>query len=123
MKAIQFDRLGGAEVMKLRDVPKPELQPGTIVVKNHVIAINFGDTLFLRGEYLVKPVFPDIPGMEAAGVVDAVAPDVKRITPGMWVAYIGMGACAEYTRIRQSRAIPLPGCMISSRAPLFPSPC
>ena len=34
MKAIQFDRLGGAEVMELREVPKPELQPGTIVVKN-----------------------------------------------------------------------------------------
>jgi len=62
MKAIQFDRLGGAEVMQLRDVPKPELKPGTILVKNHVITVNFGDTLFLRGEYLVKPALPDIPG-------------------------------------------------------------
>jgi NADPH:quinone reductase len=120
MKAIQFDRLGGAEVMELREVPKPDLQPGTIVVKNHVIAINFGDTLFLRGEYLVKPVFPDIPGMEAAGVVDVVAPDVKDITPGMHVAYIGMGAYAEYTRIRRSRAIPLPDFMDFEQGAAFP---
>jgi NADPH2:quinone reductase len=120
MKAIQFDRLGGAEVMQLRDVPKPELKPGTILVKNHVITVNFGDTLFLRGEYLVKPAFPDIPGMEAAGVVDAVAFDVPGITPGMRVAYIGMGAYAEYTRIRQSRAIPLPGFMDFEQGAAFP---
>jgi NADPH:quinone reductase-like Zn-dependent oxidoreductase len=41
MKAIQFDRLGGAEVMELREVPRPELRPGTVLVKNHVIAINY----------------------------------------------------------------------------------
>jgi NADPH2:quinone reductase len=120
MKAIQFERLGGAEVMQLRDAPKPELRLGTVVVKNHVIAINFGDTLFLRGEYQVKPVFPDIPGMEAAGVVEAVAPDVKEITPGTRVAYIGMGAYAEYTRIRQSRAIPLPAFMDFEQGAAFP---
>ena len=120
MKAIQFDRLGGPEVMQLREVAKPELQPGTIVVKNHVIAINFGDTLFLRGEYLVKPKFPDVPGMEAAGVVDAVASDVKGLAPGTRVAYIGMGAYAEYTRIRQSRAIPLPDFMDFEQGAAFP---
>ena len=120
MKAIQFDRLGGAEVMQLRDVPKPELKPGTILVKNQVITVNFGDTLFLRGEYLVKPAFPDIPGMEAAGVIDAVASDVQGLTPGMRVAYIGMGAYAEYTRIRQSRAIPLPGFMDFEQGAAFP---
>ncbi len=67
MKAIQFDRLGGPEVMELREVPKPELQPGTVVVKNRVIALNYGDVFFIQGQYLVKPVFPDTPGMEAAG--------------------------------------------------------
>ena len=67
MKAIQFDRLGGPEVMELREVPKPELRQGTVVVKNRVIALNYGDVFFIKGQYLVKPVFPDIPGMEAAG--------------------------------------------------------
>jgi NADPH2:quinone reductase len=120
MKAVQFDRLGGAEVLEWRDVPKPELLPGTILIKNQVITVNFGDTLFLRGEYLVKPVFPDTPGMEAAGVVEAVAPDVKSVTPGTRVMYIGMGAFAEYTRIRQSRAMPLPGFMDLEQAAAFP---
>ncbi len=120
MKAIQFDRLGGAEVMELREVPKPELQPGTIIVRNHVIAINFGDVLFLRGEYIVRPAFPDTPGMEGAGVVEAVAPDVKDISVGARVAYIGMGAYAEYIRLRRSRAIVLPDEMSFEQGAAFP---
>jgi len=41
MKAIVFDRLGGPEVMEYREFPKPELRPGTVLVRNHVIAINY----------------------------------------------------------------------------------
>ncbi len=120
MKAIQFDRLGGPEVMQLREVPTPELTPGTVLVRNRVIALNFGDTFFIRGRYLVKPVFPDTPGMEAAGVIEAVAPDVRDLTPGTRVAYIGMGAYAEYTRIRRSRVIALPDAMTFEQGAAFP---
>lgn len=106
--------------MELREVPKPELKPGTVVVKNHVIALNYGDVFFLQGQYLVKPVFPDIPGMEGAGVVDAVAPDVTGLAPGMRVAYIGMGAYAEFTRMRASRVIPIPDGTPFEQAAAFP---
>jgi len=91
-----------------------------VLVKNHVIAINYGDTFFIRGTYLVKPVFPDIPGMEAAGVIDAVAPDVPDLKPGMRVAYIGMGSYAEYTRIRASRVMVLPDDMSFEQGAAFP---
>jgi NADPH2:quinone reductase len=120
VRALQFDRLGGPEVLELREVPRPELQPGTVIVRNHVIAVNFGDLFFLRGEYLVKPVFPDVPGMEAAGVIEAVAPDVQDLAPGARVAYIGMGAFAEYTRIRRSRVMPLPDDVGFEQAASFP---
>ncbi len=120
MKAIQFDRLGGPEVMELREVPKPELRPGTVLVRNRVIALNFGDTFFIRGRYIVKPVFPDTPGMEAAGVIEAVAPNVRGLTPGMRVMYIGMGAFAEYTLIRQSRVMVLPDSMSFEQGATFP---
>jgi NADPH2:quinone reductase len=120
VRAIQFDRLGGPEVLDLREVPRPSLEPGTVIVRNEVIAVNFGDLFFIRGEYLVKPVFPDVPGMEAAGVVDAVAPDVVGLKPGMRVAYIGMGAFAEYARIRRSRVIPLPDDMGFEQGAAFP---
>jgi NADPH2:quinone reductase len=120
MKAIQFDRLGGPEVMELREVPKPALKPGTVIVKNHVIAINFGDLFFTEGTYLVKPVFPDTPGMEASGVIDEVAEDVKDLKPGTRVAYIGMGSYAQYTRIRGNRVIPIPDYLGFEEAAAFP---
>jgi NADPH2:quinone reductase len=120
MKAIVFERLGGPEVMEYREFPTPELRPGTVLVRNHVIAINYGDTFFIRGTYLVKPVFPDIPGMEAAGVIEAVAPDVRELRPGMRAAYIGMGSYAEYTRIRASRVMVLPEDMSFEQAAAFP---
>ena len=120
MKAIQFDRLGGPEVMELREIPRPDLRPGTVLVRNQVIAINYGDTFFIRGTYLVKPVFPDIPGMEGAGVIEAVAPDVTALRPGMRVAYIGMGSYADYTLIRQSRVMVLPDYMDFEQAASFP---
>jgi NADPH:quinone reductase len=120
MKAIQFDRLGGPEVMELREIPLPELKPGTVIVRNRVIALNYGDVFFLRGQYLVKPVFPDTPGMEAAGEIEAVASDVKNLAPGTRVAYIGMGAYAEFTRIRASRVIPIPDDMSFEVAATFP---
>jgi NADPH2:quinone reductase len=108
MKAIQFDRIGGPEVMYYTEVPKPELRPGTVLVRNCAIGINFGDLFFTRNEYLVKPRLPDTPGMEAAGVIDTVAPDVANLTPGTRVAYIGMGAYADYTLIRANRVMALP---------------
>ncbi len=120
MKAIVFERLGGPEVMEYREFPKPELRPGTVLVRNHVIAINYGDTFFIRGTYLVKPVFPDVPGMEAAGVIEEVAPGVPDLKPGMRVAYIGMGSYAEYTRIRASRVMVLPDDMSLEQAAAFP---
>jgi NADPH2:quinone reductase len=120
MKAIVFERLGGPEVMEYREFPRPELRPGTVLVRNCVIAINYGDTFFIRGTYLVKPVFPDVPGMEAAGVIEEVAPDVPDLKPGMRVAYIGMGSYAEYTRIRATRVMVLPDDMSFEQAAAFP---
>lgn len=120
MKAIQFDKIGGPEVMRYTEIPKPELRPGTVIVKNEVIAINFGDLFFTRNEYLVKPVLPDTPGMEAAGVIDEVAPDVKELKPGMRVAYIGMGSYAEYTRIRAGRVMPIPEYLSFEEGAAFP---
>jgi NADPH:quinone reductase len=120
MKAIQFDRIGGPEVMVYRDIPAPELRPGTVLVCNHAIGVNFGDIFFTRNEYLVKARPPDTPGMEAAGIIEAVAPDVTGLQPGTRVAFIGMGAYAEFTRIRAGRVIPLPDYLSFEEAAAFP---
>ena len=107
MKAVRFHRLGGPEVVRLDEVPRPRPGPGCVLVRNDVMGVNFGDLFFLRGEYIVAPKLPDIPGMEAAGLIVEVGPDVTELRPGMRVAYIGLGAFAEYSVVRQGRILPL----------------
>ena len=84
MKAIVFEKTGDASVTHLADVPVPELRPGLALMRVRAAGINFADTFFIRGEYLIKPSLPEIPGLEAAGVIEAVAPDVKNLKPRYW---------------------------------------
>jgi NADPH2:quinone reductase len=95
-------------VLAQADVPKPEVRPGGVVIKNHAIGVNFADTRFRQGTYTVKPKLPDIPGMEAAGVIEAVGEGVTNLRPGMRVAAFTSRAYAEYCASPAFMAIPLP---------------
>src|SRR5499427_2303610 len=108
MKAIVFAQTGGPEVLTQADVPKPDVRPGGVVIKNHAIGVNFADTRFRQGLYTVKPKLPDIPGMEVAGVVEAVGEGVTNVRPGMRVAAFTSRAYAEYCVSPSLMAIPLP---------------
>src|SRR5204862_2781677 len=79
MKAIVFSQTGGPEVLTLSDVPKPDVRPGMVLIKVHAIGVNFADTRFRQGTYVVKPKLPDTPGMEAAGVIEAVGDGVTDL--------------------------------------------
>jgi NADPH2:quinone reductase len=119
MKAIQFDRLGGAEVMELREVPSRSCvpvrcwrritsSPSTTAIPSSFAAPIWSD-----------PDFPT-PGIEASGIIAAAAPDLKGLQAGMRVAYIGMGAYAELTLIGASRVTPIPDDMTFEQAASFP---
>jgi NADPH2:quinone reductase len=120
MKAIVFDHLGGPEVLRLGEVPKPEPKPGWVLIKNHAIGINFADTLFRQGQYLMRPNLPDTPGLEAAGVIEAVGPGVTHLTPGMRVAAIGTKTYAEYCVVSASQVMPLPDFVSFVEGAAFP---
>jgi NADPH2:quinone reductase len=120
VKAIIFDELGGPEVLRLADVPKPEARPGMALLKVHAIGVNFADTRFRQGTYVVKPKLPDTPGMEAAGVVEAVGEGVAGITPGMRVAAFTVKAYAEYCQAPAPMIIPLPDFVDFVQGAAFP---
>jgi NADPH:quinone reductase len=120
VKAIVFEQTGDPSVLKYVETPTPEVAPGTALVKVHAAGINFADTFFIRGEYMIKPRLPDTPGMEAAGVIEAVAPDVKDLKVGMRVTSITLKAYAEYCLIRPSQAIPLPDFVSFEEGAAFP---
>jgi NADPH2:quinone reductase len=120
MKAILFETLGGPEVLKLGEVPKPEVKPGWVLIKNHAIGINFADNFFRQGMYLIKPKLPDIPGLEAAGVIEAVGPGVEHLKPGTRVAAISTKTYAEYCLASASQVMPLPDFVSFTEGAAFP---
>ena len=81
MKAVVFEKLGGPEVMKIVEVPKPEVKPGTVLIKVRAAGINFADTLFRQGQYVMQPQLPDTPGIEAGGEIEAVGAGVPNFKP------------------------------------------
>jgi NADPH:quinone reductase len=120
VKAIQFTEVGGPDVMKIVDIPKPELRPKMVRVRNHAVGINFADNFFRQGTYLVRPKLPDTPGMEGAGVVDEVGPEVEGLKPGMRVVGIGLKTYAEYALFYENQIIPLPDFISFEEGAAFP---
>src|SRR5437763_9474629 len=107
MKAIVFEHTGGPEVLTLSDVPKPDVRPGMVLIRVHAVGVNFADTRFRQGTYVVKPKLPDTPGLEAAGVVEAVGDGVTDVRPGARVAAFRVKSYAEYCQAASSMVVPL----------------
>jgi len=120
MKAVVFEKLGGPEVRRLGDVPKPEAKPGTVVIRVRSAGINFADTLFRQGQYLLQPKLPDVPGVEAAGEIESVGADVTNFKPGMRVAGISTRTYAEYAQVPVNQVIPLPDSLSFDEGAAFP---
>ncbi len=107
MKAIRVHETGGPEKLQYQDVPVPEPGPGQVRIKVLAAGLNFIDVYFRTGLY--KAALPFTPGMEAAGVVDAVSPDVKLVKVGERVAYaMNMGAYSEYSIVNAWQVVKLP---------------
>jgi NADPH2:quinone reductase len=90
--------------------PDPEPGRGELLVRVAAAGLNGADLLQLKGGYPVPPGSPaDIPGLELAGEVAAIGPDVHRFTPGDRVmAVVGGGGQAELAVVHERLAIPVP---------------
>jgi NADPH2:quinone reductase len=110
MRALQCQALGKPSDVKLVDLPDlPAPRAGEIKVKVASSGLNFADTLMIAGQYQHKPELPFTPGLELAGTVLEVGPDVTRIKPGDPVmAAVDHGGFAEQAIVRASDAVPIP---------------
>ncbi len=110
MQAIVITRPGDAEVLELRDVPQPEPVADQIRVRVHATALNRADLLQRQGGYAAPLGAPqDIPGLEFAGEIDAIGPQVASLRPGQRVfGIVGGGAYAEYLITTERMALPIP---------------
>jgi NADPH:quinone reductase-like Zn-dependent oxidoreductase len=100
MKAIVIRRFGPPEVLGYEDVPEPAPRAGEIRIRVHATTVNRVLDVGLRAGKRVEDVIvlPLIPGVDCAGVVDAVGPGVTRWRVGDRVAAAGimpLDVCAE----------------------------
>jgi NADPH2:quinone reductase len=115
-----IQRLGGPEVLELRDLPIPEPRVGEVRLRVEGVGLNFADILTVRGEYLTRTRLPLVPGMEFAGVVDALGEGVSGLRVGQRVAALGGGGLAEYATVSAGSVIPVPESLSGPEAAAFP---
>lgn len=107
MKAIRIHQTGGPEVMRYEDIPVPEPGAGQARVRIEAAGLNYIDIYHRIGQYPLP--LPFTPGMEGAGVVDAVGAGVTDVQPGDRVAYaMERGAYAEAAILPVQKLVRLP---------------
>jgi len=81
-KAIRIHEHGGPDVLKWEDVPVPAPGPGEVLIKQTAVGLNFVDTYHRTNQMGHKVTFPMILGVQGAGVIEALGPDVAGLTVG-----------------------------------------
>ncbi len=112
MRAVVLTRHGGPEVLRIRDVPKPEPKRGEVRVQVDCIGINFAEVLSRRGVYGWAPPLPYILGMEAAGIDEATG---DRVVVGT-----KFGTYAEFICVPADRVFPAPARFSLQECAAFP---
>jgi len=112
MKAIVITRLGGPEVLEVRDVPEPAAEPGKTLVGVEVGGLNFADLMTAQGGYPGTPKPPLVAGREFAGVEK---PTGRRV-----MGYTQWAAFAETTVARPELLWTVPEGWSAEQAAAFP---
>lgn len=108
MKAIVFERAGEPDqVLRLDDVSEPEPRAGEQLVRVTARPIHPADLSFIRGQYRIRPSFPQAAGLEGLGVVLGHG-RAGRFAPGTRVAFRWPGSWAEVAAIPEHRLITVP---------------
>jgi NADPH2:quinone reductase len=109
VKAIQYDRFGGPEVLQYVDVSDPRPATGEVLIDNTAIGVNFPDVrerlgIYNRAETRVGGVtLPQVGGLAVAGTVVAAGPDTSEDIVGRRVvALTKKGAYAQLTVAREA---------------------
>lgn len=130
MKAIVYDRYGSPDVLRLADIPRPDVGDDDVLVRVHAASVNSwdwdlvtGTPVLFRFWGLLRPKHK-VPGADIAGRVEAVGKNVTRFRPGDEVfgdlCQCGWGGFAEYARARESALTPKPAGMTFEQAAALP---
>src|SRR5438445_9767120 len=104
---IRFHAHGGPEVLEVEQQTLAQPGHGEVRLRHEAIGVNFIDTIFRKGIYPVS--LPSIPGVEGAGVVEALGEGVHGFAVGDRVAYfLSPGSYAQERTIDAEALVKLP---------------
>ena len=131
MKAIVQDHYGGPDVLEFSDIDQPIPNDNEVLVQVQAAGLHRGDWHVMTGlPYLIRLVVPDlglrkpkvpVRGMDLAGRVEAVGPNVTRFQPGDEVFGWADGAFAEYAAAPQDQLAPKPANLTFEQAAAVPT--
>lgn len=110
MQAIRAHDYGGPEVLVFEEAPRPQPQAGQALVKLLSAAVNPADWKYRQGMFkaFMPLSFPWIPGLEGAGIVEAVGPGVTTLKVGQAVYGRLQASYAEYAAGPETDLFPKP---------------
>ncbi len=110
MHAWQFDSYGHYnEVLHWAERPVPAVGAGQALVRTTAVSLNFPDLLIVQGVYQHKAPLPAVPGVEAAGIVEAIGPGSKFKVGDRVVGFChGGGTLADMFVVNNQSAWPVP---------------
>lgn len=106
-KIVRFHEIGGPEVLKIEEEKPKQPGKGEVRLKVQAVGLNRAESMFMRGQYLEPPRFPAGVGYEAAGVVEAVGPDVDKTWLGKRVATIPAFSMNDYAMFGEEVVAPV----------------
>ena len=116
-RAIRIHRTGGPDAMQWEDVELGAPGPGEVRIRHEAVGLNYIDVYFRTGLY-PAPSLPFSPGMEGAGVVEAVGEGVDALAVGDRVAYAAppVGSYAEERLMPADKVVKVPAGIDSRQA-------
>ena len=108
MKAWMVKQWCEPNQMQFEEIPTPEPGAGQVRVKVEAAALNFLDTLIIKGQYQVKPPFPFTPGVEVAGTIEAVGAGSKWKAGMRVCGNISVGGYATHAIMEDAAVAPIP---------------
>jgi NADPH:quinone reductase len=121
MKAIEIATPGGPEQLRLTTRPMPQPGDGEVLIRVAAAGVNRPDVVQRQGHYPPPPGASDLPGLEVAGTVTALGPDVTGVSVGDEVtALLSGGGYAEYAVAAAPLCLPIPAGLSMVEAAALP---
>jgi putative PIG3 family NAD(P)H quinone oxidoreductase len=121
MKAIDPERPGGPEVLRLVDRPVPRPGPDEVLIRVAAAGVNRPEVMQRQGKYPPPPGAPSILGMELSGTIVAVGDGVEPFQIGQPVcALVTGGGYAEYAVAPFGQCLPVPDGLSMMEAAALP---